>query len=222
MCQIEKETEKKIEELVEREIESREVKVDTEDIKQKIIEELSNSQKQEYDSLGKLKSISRREFIKTLGLGAGGLALSSQVAGAWSLWQPQNKGKSDINADKVDGNDASQLGGVSPGSMSNVTSSRSADTVYQNTNGSAVRINIVLTNVNALDPMVVRFYTGSSNAPSNLAYKSRSIVDNGRDDHEQLVADFSVIVPDGYYYELRPNYSGNAGVELVYWGERTL
>ncbi|MFB6099670.1 MAG: twin-arginine translocation signal domain-containing protein [Candidatus Nanohalobium sp.] len=50
--------------------------------------------------------LSRRNFLKLLGMGAGSLALSSSVAGLeWSVFQPASSGQSDVNADEVDGHD---------------------------------------------------------------------------------------------------------------------
>ena len=46
-----------------------------------------------------------------MGIGAGGLALSS-TAGSWSIIQPAEDGKSELNVDQVDNKDAGQLGGV--------------------------------------------------------------------------------------------------------------
>lgn len=53
--------------------------------------------------------LSRRSFLKALGLGVGGLALSSSAAG-WSLFRPKSQGTSDIDAETVDAVQASKLG----------------------------------------------------------------------------------------------------------------
>lgn len=110
---MEEKLEQRVEELIDEKTGDEE-DVDREQLKQEILEELDSRSEEERKSLVEKVSkgkVSRRDFLKTLGLGAGGLALSSSVAGGWSLWRPQKKGVSDINADTVDGKNASELGG---------------------------------------------------------------------------------------------------------------
>lgn len=113
---MEEELEQRVEQLIEEKTGDEEV--DREQLKQEIIEELDSKSEEEKKSLVEKVSkgnVSRRDFLKTLGLGAGGLALSSSVAAPWSLWRPENKGPSGIDADTVDGKESDQLGGVPSG-----------------------------------------------------------------------------------------------------------
>lgn len=130
MVDREKALEEEIEKLIDEKIEGREGSgIDKEQLKQEILGDLEDRSEDEKGMmLNKLQhsKISRRKFLKALGLGAGGLALSSQAAAAWSLWQPKNKGVSDINADTVDGKNASELGGRA------VKRGRSGDVYMQN------------------------------------------------------------------------------------------
>lgn len=97
--ELEEIIERKVQKKVNQELKNRKEDNNTaeSDIVEETVEKIKNS------------GMSRRKFLKTLGLGAGGLALSSQAAAAWSLWQPANKGNSDIDADTVDGKHASDL-----------------------------------------------------------------------------------------------------------------
>ncbi|WEL19803.1 twin-arginine translocation signal domain-containing protein [Candidatus Nanohalococcus occultus] len=76
-------------------------------IDRKVEEKLREREKAEQSSSVKASekdtgSVSRRNFLKTLGLGAGALTFSSLVSG-WSTFQPRTRGLSDIDADTVDG-----------------------------------------------------------------------------------------------------------------------
>lgn len=74
---------------------------------------LSNNSKQKF---------SRRKFLKTAGIGAGLLGLSS-LTSAWSIIQPQNQGTSNLDAQKLQGNTPNDLGGVeSHDELTNVNS----------------------------------------------------------------------------------------------------
>ncbi|MFB6145703.1 MAG: twin-arginine translocation signal domain-containing protein [Candidatus Nanohaloarchaea archaeon] len=55
------------------------------------------------------EGVDRRSFLKMLGLGAGGLALSSQASALFKLTSPPKK--SNINADTLDGSNLSDLAG---------------------------------------------------------------------------------------------------------------
>lgn len=113
--------EEEIDKLVEQKLDEKEVGGDREELKEEIREEVIESleEKSEKDKRSliaglKTSSISRRDFLKTLGLGAGGLALASSGAASWAKWTPLSDGTSDIDADTVDGNEASNLGKVNP------------------------------------------------------------------------------------------------------------
>ncbi|MFT4892639.1 MAG: hypothetical protein ACI8Z7_000420 [Candidatus Nanohaloarchaea archaeon] len=74
-------------------------------VREKISEEISQrSNDNSCDSV-----LSRRQFLKVLGAGIGVLSLSS-LTSAWSILQPSNQGTSDIDAAKVDGKNANDLG----------------------------------------------------------------------------------------------------------------
>ncbi|MFB6100390.1 MAG: twin-arginine translocation signal domain-containing protein [Candidatus Nanohalobium sp.] len=84
----------KVDELQE---ENRQLRKRNQQLEDKVERHLGDGEQQEKteeDSEG----LSRRQFMKMLGLGAGGLALSSSAAGAWSILQPQSSGVSDIKA----------------------------------------------------------------------------------------------------------------------------
>ena len=72
----------------------------------KEIRQENNTETEEKDSDSML---SRRQFMKTAGLGIGVLSLSS-LTSAWSLIQPSSQGTSDIDADTVDGSQAGDIG----------------------------------------------------------------------------------------------------------------
>ncbi|WP_414836478.1 twin-arginine translocation signal domain-containing protein [Candidatus Nanohalococcus occultus] len=104
-----------IEEIIDRKVEER--------MKQ---EKQSDNLEADESSQQENEGISRRGFLKTLGLGAGALTFSSLVSG-WSIIQPQNSGTSEIDADTVDGLHASEIGGGaygdgSDGAMTNPSS----------------------------------------------------------------------------------------------------
>lgn len=56
--------------------------------------------------------ISRRDFIKLLGVGVGLATTASTGAAGWTKVQPENQGTSGIDADTIDGAHASELGRV--------------------------------------------------------------------------------------------------------------
>lgn len=76
-----------------------------------IFEDLSEEEKKGMIDQVKEKEMSRRSFMKALGAGAGGLALTSMASGAWGQWVASSQGVSDIDADTVDGVEAADLGG---------------------------------------------------------------------------------------------------------------
>ncbi|MFB6159084.1 MAG: twin-arginine translocation signal domain-containing protein [Candidatus Nanohalobium sp.] len=94
-----------------------------------LFEDLSEEEQKGMLDQVKEKEMSRRSFLKTLGVGAGVLGLASTGAG-WSLIQPQSQGVSDIDADTVDGMNASSLSSISQSS-----SGTGSGTLYLN-NGS--------------------------------------------------------------------------------------
>ncbi|MDY6771334.1 MAG: twin-arginine translocation signal domain-containing protein [Candidatus Nanohaloarchaea archaeon] len=99
--------------MIEEVIEKGTDKVDKEDLKHEFInrmEEMEEDRRETFISQLRDAKISRRNFMKILGIGAGGLALSSTASGAsWGLFQPLTSGTSDVNADQLDGFEASQL-----------------------------------------------------------------------------------------------------------------
>lgn len=83
--------EERIEEIVERKIREKE----SEDSKTGIEDD---------------QEMSRRKFLKLAGLGAGGLALTSSTAAVnWGILQKPSQGKSDVDAEKLDGKNADEL-----------------------------------------------------------------------------------------------------------------
>ncbi|MFB6116546.1 MAG: twin-arginine translocation signal domain-containing protein, partial [Candidatus Nanosalina sp.] len=92
---IERKVQERLDDRVEEEVEKRMEKRAGKP-EQKNLEEA----KAEMEKTG--DGISRRSFLKMLGLGAGGMALSSAAAGAgWSVFQPSTSGVSDIKSSKV-------------------------------------------------------------------------------------------------------------------------
>jgi|APHM01.1.fsa_nt_gi hypothetical protein len=89
-------------------------KVDRETLKQEIMQELQEERRQEKQDIPpSLESdkISRRSFLKMLGIGTGGLALASSTSADFGQVLASTQGTSDIDADTVDGQEASQLDG---------------------------------------------------------------------------------------------------------------
>lgn len=87
--------------------------LDQEAVKQEIINELKEEQagqRQGWLETMDTDSVSRRSFLKMLGLGTGGLALASSASADFGQVLASTQGTSDINADSVDGKDASDLG----------------------------------------------------------------------------------------------------------------
>lgn len=85
-----------------------------EEVQEEILQELDKkAEKEQENILDRLKQgeVSRRDFLKLLGLGGGGLALSSAVSGFMPPWKPPSMGTSSLDADTVDGKHASDLGG---------------------------------------------------------------------------------------------------------------
>ncbi|MFB6100596.1 MAG: twin-arginine translocation signal domain-containing protein [Candidatus Nanohalobium sp.] len=85
----------RLEELVEQKVEKR--------LEEKLEKRKTSGETKEAEKDVENEKVSRRSFIKMLGVGAGTLALSSSVTGAWSLIQPANQGSSGVNAETVDG-----------------------------------------------------------------------------------------------------------------------
>ncbi|MFB6099820.1 MAG: twin-arginine translocation signal domain-containing protein [Candidatus Nanohalobium sp.] len=108
------EIDEKIEEIVERKVEEKlekktrdevEDSVIDQKIEEKIAEKVANRDKMEKQSFVEKvqnEGISRRGFLKMLGLGAGGLAASSAAAGVdWSVLRPASSGVSDVKSSTV-------------------------------------------------------------------------------------------------------------------------
>jgi hypothetical protein len=92
----------KIEELVEKRVEQR-MQEKKEEMKEEVKQELLQNKEPESSEEGSKSSVlSRRQFMKTAGLGIGALGLSSMTS-AWSILQPSSQGTSGIDADTVDG-----------------------------------------------------------------------------------------------------------------------
>ncbi|MFT4892874.1 MAG: hypothetical protein ACI8Z7_000662 [Candidatus Nanohaloarchaea archaeon] len=100
---------KKINRLIEGKVIDRENKSIGREMKEKEINELKTGEGEEPSINLSEAGITRRSFLKKLGLGVGGLALTSQFTGAWSLIQPSKEGVSDIDADTVDGTDREDI-----------------------------------------------------------------------------------------------------------------
>jgi hypothetical protein len=79
-------------------------------LKQNILKQVRQNKREEEKEeaeTGVDKDLTRRKFLKMLGIGTGGLALSSSAAGLFKITdQPQT---STINADTIDGNQASNF-----------------------------------------------------------------------------------------------------------------
>jgi hypothetical protein len=102
--------------------------LDREAVKQEIISELKEEQagqRQGWLESMDTDSVSRRSFLKMLGLGTGGLALASSASADFGQVLASTQGTSDINADSVDGKDASDLGT----DLTNLTSSYNVQSV---------------------------------------------------------------------------------------------
>ncbi|MFB6100051.1 MAG: twin-arginine translocation signal domain-containing protein, partial [Candidatus Nanohalobium sp.] len=90
-----------IEKLIERKVEEK-IDKKRKEVREEVKEELgvseSGEDKQEEEETG----LSRRSFLKMLGVGAGSLALSSSAAGIeWSVLQPSSQGTSGVEAKKA-------------------------------------------------------------------------------------------------------------------------
>ncbi|MFQ3275519.1 MAG: hypothetical protein ACI9SF_000671 [Candidatus Nanohaloarchaea archaeon] len=99
----EEKLDEKIEELVEKRVEQR-MKEKKEEMKEEVKQELQTENSNSQDEISDNSVLSRRQFMKTAGLGIGALSLSS-LTSAWSILQPSSQGTSDIDADQLDGND---------------------------------------------------------------------------------------------------------------------
>lgn len=96
MSEINPNLEEKIREIVREEIDKQDSNKNVEDVQEKVSKKLDTSKSEK-------TKISRRNFLKTLGLGAGGLALTSNVFGASlmsgstiggnTVWHQGNDGK---------------------------------------------------------------------------------------------------------------------------------
>ncbi|MFB6100263.1 MAG: twin-arginine translocation signal domain-containing protein [Candidatus Nanohalobium sp.] len=97
-------------------------------IEKKLDEKLRERKTEEKaEKPGEDGKVSRRKFLKMLGLGAGGLALSSAATGVkWSVLQPQSSGTSDVEAET-----ATQ--GVTNGNSFEITNS--GNTLFSITGG---------------------------------------------------------------------------------------
>ncbi len=106
----EEELDRKVERLIDEKV-GEDEQIDREELKKEIMEELEDeSRYQEKDAVDlDEEKISRRDFLKIIGIGAGGITLSSSVAGAWAQLRASSQGLSDIDADTVDGNHASDF-----------------------------------------------------------------------------------------------------------------
>lgn len=104
--------EEEIEQLIERKVEEKleEKQQEKEKSNQNLIDQKIDREIQQQKEDGENPGLDRRSFLKTLGVAAGGLALTSSTT-AWSIIQPLTDGKSEIDADTVDGQEASELGG---------------------------------------------------------------------------------------------------------------
>lgn len=108
-----KELEKLIEEKIkEKQNKDKDVFQLREQIKEELKQEIERTHvDKEKALLNKFKDakVSRRNFLKTIGIGAGGLALSSTASAFMDPWRPKSQGLSDIDADMVDGKHASDF-----------------------------------------------------------------------------------------------------------------
>lgn len=179
MSDIGKDLEVEVEKLIDQKIEESEKdSVDREELKQEILEELEEkSDKEKGLLLNKLQhsKISRRSFLKALGIGAGGLALSSSAAaGLFTFGPNKNTGPDAINADTVDGKDASQLGRV-------VKRNRSGNMYMQNVGNASTKATTtgvtVTTSVSTTDKVVFDSFTG--NIANSWAGANLKIYRNG-------------------------------------------
>lgn len=104
----EEKLDEKIEALVEKRVEER-IQEKKEEMKEEVKQEIKRESEEQNLENSKNSMLSRRQFMKTAGLGIGALSLSS-LTSAWSILQPSSQGTSDIGADKVDGYDIQKNG----------------------------------------------------------------------------------------------------------------
>lgn len=138
-------------------------------IEKKLEEKLREKKKTEEKESTRKNQVSRRKFLKMLGLGAGGLALSSSAAGAWSLVQPAGQGTSDVEAET-----ATQ--GVTNGNSFEVTNS--GNTLLSITGGTpgttTFSTDLVVENASGQEVVQVPVYQSTSDLPNkpqgSLAY----------------------------------------------------
>lgn len=106
-----------------------------------------------------------------------------------------------IDADTVDGQHASQLGGnLTVDSVDNLRGTRSVNTWYQNTSGGPKYLAV------AANPSEVAYLRISSTQSGGVVARIRS---------GEGTVGVSGMVPDGWYYQ----YDGSTGQELRQWAE---
>ncbi|WEL19804.1 twin-arginine translocation signal domain-containing protein [Candidatus Nanohalococcus occultus] len=155
-----------IEEIIDRKVEER--------MKQE--KQSDNLEADESSQQEKNEGISRRGFLKTLGLGAGALTFSSLVSG-WSLIQPQNSGTSEIDADTVDGLHASEIGGHAP-----IYGDGSDGVVSRSTDG-----NIPASPIFATTYEIQNSVTRTATSPVSIIYATEEIIISGTLDASGVV-----------------------------------
>jgi hypothetical protein len=106
-------------------------------------------------------------------------------------------------------------GGGSTGTPTNQTGSRALGTVYQNTSGKPMLVQVWLVIASTFSPPTMNFETGSTNTPTDLQFQYP--VFSGRADNIQAV----MMVPNNYYYRVRFG-SGSGSVSLGRWWETVM
>lgn len=206
-------TEEQLEEIIDRKVEEWMEKLQEDQKELDIKKTQKDIKKDSSDS----SSLNRRQFLKTVGLGAGALSFASMTS-AWSILQPQNQGTSEItagDADTLDGNEGSHY--LNHNNLTNIGSSdhhtrptatnNQKQTVQYTTSGSTdatedfpqqveqITINMTDGDLGSYD--IQNYYSGTSLA-------SGSISNNGSTTHSFNAQPVSVVLSDNRtsYYEV--------------------
>ncbi len=119
----------RIKEIIEQKKDENQITGNREEITQQIVSNLKQADRRQRQQLFNHRDISRRDFLKLLGMSAGTIGLVSGASGAWGQLRASSQGVSDVNADEVDGHHLS-VGSSRP---SNV-----AGTLFYDTNDQKV------------------------------------------------------------------------------------
>ncbi len=127
----EEEAKRRVKEIVEEKKDENEITGDREEITDKIVSNLRKASPPEQErALHNRRNISRRDFLKMLGMSAGTVGLISGTSAAWGQLRASSQGLSDVDADEVDGHHLS-VGSSKPGSPA-------TGTLFYDTDGEGV------------------------------------------------------------------------------------